>query len=104
MNKSNIPHGQMVLHFAPSYMDKPKVWVKVSDENDTEPSLFIDNSACVRFAIDNTYKPSITERWLISDRFYNEKISCGQFIPVSDLNEASRVCEEKGWPYYEADF
>jgi hypothetical protein len=104
MNKSNIPQGQMVLHFAPSYMDKPRVWVKVSETDDTEPSLFIDNSACVRFAIDNTSKPTIAERWLISDRFYGEKVRKGEFVPISDLNEASRICEELGWPAYVIDF
>ena len=91
MGKSNIPQGQMFLYFSPVYMDTPKVWVKVSDTDDNEPSLFIDNSAMVHFCIDRTYKPSIAERWSISDRFYNEKVACGQFIPVSDLYEASRI-------------
>ena len=32
MNKSNIANGQMFIHFTPSCMDKPKVWVKVTNK------------------------------------------------------------------------
>jgi hypothetical protein len=106
MEKSNIAQGQMFIQFPQPIAElqdtpKPRVWVKVSETDDTEPSLFIDNSACARFAIDNTSKPTIAERWLISDRFYGEKVRKGEFVPISDLNEASRICEELGWPSYD---
>jgi hypothetical protein len=104
MEKSSIANGQMFLHFNPLTMDKPKVWVKVSDTDDTEPSLFIDNTAFVRFAIDNTSKPSITERWLISDRYYGEMVRKGEFVPLDDLAKCDAITEELGWPAYVVDF
>ena len=102
--KRNILQGQMLVHFNPLTMEAPKVWVKVSETDDTEPSLFIDNSAMVRFAINGNYKPGINERWLIGNRYYYKMVRKGEFVPDSDLNEASKVCEERGWPSYVIDF
>ena len=97
--KSNIAQGQMFIHYNPDHMDNPKVWVKVDDTGE-EPSVFIDNKAMVRFAIDKTYKSSIIERWLITDRYYGEMVQKGEFVPVDDLTQADRICEELGWPAY----
>ena len=100
---SKIPQGQMFIHFAPTYMDKPRVWVKVEDGNE-EPSLFIENSAMVRFSINPNSKPTLTERWLIGDRYYNEMVNKGEFIPITDLNEVDSITEKRGWPAYEIEF
>ena len=102
MEKSNIKQGQMVLHFNPLAMDKPMVWVKVEEDGNTEPSLFITNDALVRHCIHGD-TPSPNERWLMGDKFYNELVEGGKFIPIADLRDAETICEEKGWPKYEVD-
>jgi hypothetical protein len=101
--KSTIAQGQMILHFNPTTMDKAKVWVKAGNykTDDTELSLFIDNNAMVRYAIDNRNQPRVNEKWYISDRFYGMMVREGRFVAVDDLNQASAVCEELGWPQYE---
>ena len=104
MEKSNIEKGQMFLHFNPLAMDKPKVWVKVSDTDDTEPSLFIDNNALARISVNPNYKPSIIERWLITDTYYGEMVRKGEFVPVDDLAKCDDITEELGWPAYAIDF
>ena len=48
MEKSVIEKGQMFLHFDKSYMEKPRVWVKVEDAVDQPLSRFVDNQALVR--------------------------------------------------------
>ena len=103
MAKSNIAQGQMVLHFNTETMDKPKVWVKVESDNE-EPSLFVDNDAIVRFSINPDFKPSISERWLITDKFYGKMVREGFFVPIDDLKEADRITEELGWPAYRISF
>ena len=92
----------MVLHFNPVYMDAPRVWVKVSKDDD-EPSLFIDNKAVARFAIDNTYKPSIAERWQMTDNYFGEQCRLGIFVKFDDLNEIDDLCLQLGWPKYETE-
>ena len=112
MNKSNISNGQMFIHFNPTYMDRPKVWVKVKSEvfgnhygeDKEEVSLFVDNNAMVKVSINPNYKIGLTEKWSITDGYYGKMVQKGEFVPVSDLNEASRVCEEKGWGAYYLDF
>lgn len=102
--KTMIPQGQMFIYFNPDLMDMPKVWVKVSPTNDDEPSLFIDNNAMVRYTLNQDSKPSIEERWLITDRFYGEMVRKGFFAPIDDLNEIENMCEQLGWPKYEHKF
>ena len=101
MNKSNIAQGQMVLYFDHKTMTAPKVWVKVSD-NETQDgtSLFVDNEAMVRYCINNNYRPSITEQWRISDKYYAKMVQEGKFVPIDDLAQCDRMCEELGWPDY----
>lgn len=103
MEKSNIMQGQMVLYYNPTFMDKPMVWVKV-DDTQTEPSLFIDNNAMVRFSINPNHLPDISEQWKITDRFYGKMVREGKFVPIDDLNQADRITEELGWPAYVIDF
>ena len=102
MAKSLIPQGQMVFHYNPLTMDRPKVWVKVDDTQE-EPSLFVDNNAIVRFAISSMNKPRIGERWLITDEFYGKMVREDKFVPIDDLNQTDRITEELGWPAYEID-
>ena len=112
MKKSDIPNGQMFIHFNPTYMDKPKVWVKVKSEifgnhrgEDTEEvSLFIDNNAMVKASINPNYKIDLTEKWNITDKYYGQMVQKGEFVPVDDLNEVDGICVEKGYPKYEIDF
>jgi hypothetical protein len=104
MNKSNIAQGQMILYFDHNIMTAPKVWVKVSDnDTDNEPSLFVVNDAVVRYCIDKNNLPSITEQWYISDRYYGKMVREGKFVPVDDLAQCDRICEELGWPNYLMD-
>lgn len=112
MKKSDIPKGQMFIHFTPTYMDKPKVWVKVKSEvfgnhygEDTEEvSLFVDNNAMVKVAINPNYKIDLTEKWSITDGYYGKMVRKGEFVPLDDLNEVDGICIEKGYPKYEIDF
>ena len=93
----------MFLYFNSLTMDKPKVWVKV-DDTETEPSLFIDNNALARISVNPNYKPSVIERWLISDRYYGEMVRKGEFVPIDDLAECDAITEQLGWPAYVIDF
>lgn len=105
MNKSNIANGQMFLHFSPTYMDKPRVWVKVANrtlgnhygEDTEEVSLFVDNNAMVKVAINPNYTPDLTEKWNITDRYYGEMVRKGEFVPISDLREVVDICEQMGY-------
>lgn len=99
---SNIAQGQMVLEFNPLAMPKPRVWVKVGENGNTEPSLFVDNQALVQHCV-NGRDPSPSEKWMMSDKFYGLMVREGKFIPVSDLNEVNSICESKGWDKYEVD-
>ena len=101
--KSEILQGTMFLYYNPLVMDKPMVWVKVEEDGNDEPSLFISNDALVRHCIHGD-TPSPTERWLMGDKFYNDRVAIGQFVPIKDLREAEAVCKEKGWPKYEISF
>ena len=102
MEISNIAQGQMVLHFNPLTMDKPSVWVKVEENGNTEPSLFIDNQALVRHCVHGD-TPAPSERWLMGDKFYGEMVRKGEFVPITDLKEAESICEDKGWEKYEVE-
>ena len=102
MEISNIAQGQMVLHFNPLTMDKPRVWVKVEENGNTEPSLFIDNQALVRHCVHGD-TPAPSERWLMGDKFYGEMVRKGEFVPITDLKEAEGIALEMGWPKYEVD-
>lgn len=112
MNKSNIPNGQMFIHFTPTYMEKPKVWVKVKSEifgnhygEDTEEvSLFVDNNAIVKSAINPNYKIGLTERWNITDPYYGKMVREGKFVPIDDLRDVEDITEQLGWPAYVIDF
>jgi hypothetical protein len=112
MNKSNIANGQMFLHFTPTYMDKPKVWVKVKSEifgnhygeDKEEVSLFVDNNAMVKVAINPNYKIGLTEKWSITDTYYSLMVAEGEFVPLDDLNEVEGITLELGWPDYVIDF
>ena len=112
MKKSNIPDGQMFLHYNPTYMDKPKVWVKVKTEifgnhygEDTEEvSLFVDNNALARVSVNPDYKIGLTEKWSITDGYYDKMVKKGAFIPIDDLRETDRICKELGTPNCPVDF
>ena len=112
MNKSNIPNGQMFLHYNPIYMDTPKVWVKVKSEifgnhygEDTEEvSLFVDNNAMVKVSINPNYKIGLTEKWSITDTYYSLMVAKGEFVPLDDLAKCDDITEQLGWPAYVIDF
>ena len=97
--KSIVPQGQMIVRFN-EYLPAPEVWIKSSDNEENEPSLFIKNEAVVKFAINPNYIPDIGERRLFTDGYYKSMVEQGKFVPVNDLNEVARVCKEKGWPEY----
>jgi hypothetical protein len=102
--KSNIARGQMFLHYNPTYMNAPKVWVKVDDTGE-EPSVFVDNYALVKASVNPDYKIGIREKWLITDRYYGEMVRKGEFVPFDDLREVDGICTELGVsvPEYEFD-
>lgn len=97
--KSIVPQGQMIVRFN-EYLPAPEVWIKASDNEENEPSLFVKNEAVVKFAINPDYIPDITERRLFTDGYYKSMVEQGKFVPISDLNEVEKVCKEKGWPEY----
>ena len=106
MEKSKIAQGQMfICHSFPlphsNTENETQVWVKVGDEDGR--SLFVDNDAMVKFSINPNYRPSIMEKWSISDEYYYRNVEMGEFVPISDLNEADRITEEKAWPAYVID-
>lgn len=102
MEKSVIEKGQMFLHFDKTYMDKPRVWVKVEDAVFPPVSRFVDNQALVRHCVKGAM-PAINEVWLVSDRFYGEMVRKGIFTPIADLKEAEGICEELGIPTYSVE-
>lgn len=102
----------MFLHYNPAYMEAPKVWVKIKSEvfgnhygEDTEEvSLFVDNNALVKVAINPNYKIGLTEKWSITDTYYGLMVRKGEFVPLDDLNEVGGITMELGWPDYVIDF
>lgn len=110
MEKSSIAQGQMFLHFDNSYMEKPRVWVKVASkvfgnhygEDKEEVSVFVDNDMLVKFAVSN-YEPSVTDKWIITDGYYDIMVREGSFVPITDLRKTDDICEQMGWPKYEID-
>lgn len=110
MIKSNIAVGQMFVQFPQPIAElqddpKPRVWVKIKNETmfAEEVSLFVDNRALVQFSINRNYRIGIHEKWNITDRYYEECVQKGAFVPISDLNEVDAVCERAGYPAYEID-
>ena len=111
MNKSNIANGQMFIHFTPTYMDRPRVWVKVKGrilgghygEDKEEVSLFVDNGAMVKAAINPAYEIGLGEKWSVTDGYYNRMVTEGEFVPIDDLREVEGICGELGWPAYTLD-
>ena len=112
MKKSSIAIGQMFVHFDKAYMEFPKVWVKVENrtlgnhygEDNEEVSLFVDNNALVKTAINPNYKPELTEKWNITDRYYKEMTRQGIFVPFNDLREVGDITKQLGCPDYVLDF
>lgn len=109
MKKSDIPNGQMFIHFAKPIFDNkdmPKVWVKVAGEtiDGEEVSLFIDNEAMAKVSVGALKKLGIRDKWNITDKYYGKMVQKGEFVPVDDLNEVDGICIEKGYPKYEIDF
>lgn len=100
----------MFLHFDDSYMEKPRVWVKIANkvfgnhygEDKKEISVFVDNDVLVKFAVSN-YQPSLTDKWSITDGYYNKMVGEGRFVPVDDLRKTDDICKQMGWPKYEID-
>ena len=105
MEKSNIAQGQMFLHFDDSYMEKPRVWVKIANKvfnlSIAAPKKE-DNDVLVKFAVSN-YQPSLTDKWSITDGYYNKMVGEGRFVPVDDLRKTDDICKQMGWPKYEID-
>lgn len=112
MIKSNIAVGQMFLHYNPTYMDRPKVWVKVESkifgnhygEDTEEVSLFVDNNAMAKVSINPNYKIDLNEKWSITDGYYGEMVREGEFVPIDDLAKCDNITEQLGWPVYVIDF
>jgi len=109
MEKSNIAQGQMFLHFDNYYMEKPRVWVKIKNEelDGKEVSLFIDNEVLALIAIgahDVKEKGiGIHDKWFITDEYYGKCVRNGKFVPLDDLRKTDDICEQLGWPKYEID-
>ena len=111
MRKSDIPEGQMFIHFNPTYMDRPRVWVKVKSEifgnhygeDKEEVSLFVDNGAMVKTAINPNYKIGLTEKWSITDGYYGKMVRKGEFVPIDDLAKCDDITGQLGWPDYTLD-
>ena len=111
MKKSNITNVQMFIYFDKSYMDMPKVWVKVKNEkfgnfrgeDSEEVSLFVDNQALVEVSIGIKKQITIHDKWSITDPYYGEMVRKGKFVPLDDLNKTDDICLQLGWPMYLMD-
>ena len=106
MKKPNIARGQMfVCHSIPfphsDTENETQVWVKVCDEG--ERSIFVNNQAMVKVSIKAQRNLHCTDKWSISDEYYNRQVAQGQFVPIDDLRDTEKVCKEKNWPPYEID-
>lgn len=112
MRKSGIAIGQMFLHFNPTYMDRPRVWVKTGSrilgdhygEDKEEVSLFVDNNALLKKSVNPSYEPDLPEKWLVTDTYYGKMVREGEFVPIDDLNKVVGITEQLGWPAYVMDF
>ena len=101
----------MFLHFNPTYMERPKVWVKVKSkifgnhylEDTEEVSLFVDNNALLKKSVNPSYEPDLPEKWLVTDSYYGKMVREGEFVPIDDLNEVGDICPQLGWPSYVID-
>lgn len=99
MKMSLIPQGQMFVQLPSVNVElqttyKPKVWVKVDNEN--ELSLFVDNDALIGFSIGVVKKLGIRDKWLISDTYYGQCVREGKFVPIDDLREVENICNDMG--------
>ena len=111
MKKSNIAIGQMFIYFDKSYMEKPRVMVKIKNEKfgnhrgeDTEEvSLFVDNEAIAQFGIGVKKKFDLRDKWNITDPYYGEMVRKGMFVPLDDLGKTDDICLQLGWPMYVMD-
>lgn len=111
MKKSNIANGQMFIYFDKSYMELPKVWVKVKNEkfgnfrgeDSEEVSLFVDNQALVEVSIGMKKQITIHDKWSITDPYYGKMVREGKFVPIDDLNKTDDICLQLGWPMYVMD-
>lgn len=104
MEKTLIPNGKMFIYFDPSYMDAPRVYVKVTEKEvqGGVASVFVDNQAIVRFSVDGT-EISSWDSWSISDQFFGKMVREGKFAPIDDLRECDDICLQLGWPRYEME-
>ena len=94
----------MVLYFDHNIMTAPKVWVKVGERKKPGNfSVFVDNEALAKFSICTIKMFGICDEWLISDEYYGKMVREGKFVPVDDLAQCDRICEELGWPNYLMD-
>lgn len=111
MKKSNIAIGQMFIYFDKSYMEKPRVMVKIKNEKfgnhrgeDTEDvSLFVDDEAIAQFGIGVKKAFDIRDKWNITDTYYGKMVREGKFVPVDDLAKVDDICLQLGWPTYLVD-
>ena len=108
MIKSNIPNGQMFIHFTKAIFgnkDVPKVWVKVANEtiDGEEVSLFIDNNAMAKVSSGVLKKFGILDRWYVTDKYYKYNVLTGDFVPIDDLNDVNDICLVRGYPKYEIE-
>jgi hypothetical protein len=111
MKKSNIAIGQMFIYFDKSYMEQPKVWVKVKNEEfgnfrgeaTEEVSSFVDNQALVEVSIGMKKHITIHDKWSITDSYYGKMVREGKFVPIDDLNKTDYICLQLGWPMYLMD-
>ena len=101
----------MFIHFDKTYMDTPKVWVKVKSEkfgnfrgeDEEEVSLFVDNETLAKFSIGAVKSIGITNKWYLTDTYYEKMVGKKLFVPCDDLNEVENICEQNGWPFYEIE-
>ena len=106
MKKSNIAIGQMFIYHSFPFPhsnteNETQVWVKVVDEG--ERSIFVNNQALVRVSIKAQRNLHCTDKWSISDEYYDRMVREGRFVPLDDLRKTDDICEQMGWPMYEIE-
>lgn len=74
---------------------KPEVYVKMenAEVQGRQASIFIKNSALVKICTGN-YEPYPSDRWAITDEYYDEMVKDGYAIPISDIKEVEKICPE----------
>jgi hypothetical protein len=103
MKMSSIPVGQMFVQLPSTIVelqatDKPKVWVKIDNNNSTDQPLsyFVDNDALIGFSIGVVKQFGVWDKWYISDGYYEKCVREGKFIPIEDLREVEEICLSRG--------